>query len=717
MTAADIAEAPETGGEAEARRVVSRIVSRIALLAIGLMLVGAATLSFVAVEVFDDHLDASLTAKATTIGWILSEDFGRAAALGLPLDRLPDVPAFLQEFRASQPEILYLGVLDLASKPIHATGTVAAGELDAVGQLLRDLGDRPLIAGTTVASEHLNTVLHAVESGGRTVAAIVVGVDQQFAQRQFEEMVFDVLTVLMVSLFIAFELILAVLGRSITTPLRHLVTLLERGGRGRLGTRLEFRSGDAVGRVIARYNAIVDALNQHYAALAAKAAGAGGQTAALIAGMGRREGLRHEGQARPRPTTSPLDVRLPLFVFVFSEELQKPFLPLYIRSLATDATWLTPEILIGLPISVYMLVLAVATPFAGGLADRIGIKRIFMLGLIPAIIGFIGSALAQDVIMLLVARATTALGYAAVTIAAQGYIAGVAAPGERATGMSGYVGTIMAASICGMAVGGIVAGELGYRIVFMLAALLAVAAGLSGWRMLARLPSRREVGITQPAAKPGLNGLGLVLSNRRFLALVLFVAIPGKVALTGFLFFSIPLYLAELGAAEAEIGRVMIVYALLVVFLGPVASRLADRGGHTMLFSFIGTLLSGAAIAVLSTWSGMAAVMVAVALFGVAHAVSISPQLALATEVCRREAEMIGQTTILGLLRMLERAGSVAGPLLVAALVASYGFEGAMLFTGIGIALAALAFVAAGSSGRSDKARARRAAEARPAAA
>ena len=277
-TAADSAATPETGGEAEARRVISRIVSRIAVLAIALMLIGAATLSFVAVQIFDDHLDASLTAKATTIGWILSEDFGRAAALGLPLDRLPDVPAFLEEFRASQPEVLYLGVHDLAGKPIHATGAIAPGELDAVVEKLRDLNGRPIVAGVTVASEHLNTVLHGVESNGRTVAAIAVGVDQQFAQRQFEEMVFDVLTVLMVSLFIAFELILAVLGRSITTPLRHLVTLLERGGHGRLGSRLEFQSSDAVGRVIARYNAIVDALNHHYAMLAATAAAAGGQT-------------------------------------------------------------------------------------------------------------------------------------------------------------------------------------------------------------------------------------------------------------------------------------------------------------------------------------------------------------------------------------------------------------------------------------------------------
>ncbi len=691
LTAFDpTAATPAKGGELEARRIVSRLVLRIATLAVALMLLGATALSYVAVRIFDRDLDTLLAAKAAALGWVLSEDFGRAAALGFPLDRLPDVPRFLEEARSGHAEILYLALLDPAGVPIHATGGIAPDDLSIMTEAIRGASADSPIESMRLESERLNMVLQSVVRDGKSVAAVAVGVDQQYAQRQFEEMVFDVLTVLMVSLFISFEILLAILGRSMITPLRHLVTLLERGSHGRFVTRLEHRSADSVGSVIDAYNKVVDMLHRRYAGLSAKAAAAGHAMASVL-DIGHRAGLHADGRPRTLPATSALDVRLPLFLFVFAEELQKPFLPLYVRDLAVGETWLSPEILIGLPISVYMLVLAIATPFAGSLADRFGIKRIFLAGLLPAIVGFIGAAAAQDVVSLLIARSTTALGYAAVTIAAQGYIAGVTTSGERATGMAGYVGTIMIASICGMAVGGIVAGELGYRIVFFLAAILAALAGIAGMQMLAAF--RAHDGDTGVRRTSTLAALGIVLSNRLFLALVVFVAIPGKIALTGFLFYSVPLYLAALGTGEAEIGRLMILYALLVIFAGPVLSRLADRAGHTMLFTFAGTLLSGLAIALLDGWQGALAMVVAVGLLGIAHAASISPQLALATEVCRKEVAELGQTTILGLLRMLERIGSVGGPLLVGALVAWRGFEAAMLLTGLGIAVAAVAFL------------------------
>jgi MFS-type transporter involved in bile tolerance (Atg22 family) len=41
--------------------------------------------------------------------------------------------------------------------------------------------------------------------------------------------------------------------------------------------------------------------------------------------------------------------------------------------------------------------------------------------------------------------------------------------------------------------------------------------------------------------------------------------------------------------------------------------------------------------------------------------------------VCAREVEAMGQTTVLGVFRILERVGSVAGPFLTAFLVATLG--------------------------------------------
>lgn len=677
-----------------ARRLTARLRWSLVLGALLLMLTATAVLTLATFRNFDDHLSRSLEAKSATLAWVLAGDFERASRYGLPLQRVPGVTDYLESMRQDHPEVLYLALLDAGGRPLRWTGTIGAADLQRVAAEARGLmqtGDPAAVA--RLESDALRLVVHGIAGpDGETLAAVAIGIDQLYAWRRVQDMVADILTALLVSVFIAFEIALALLVRSTATPIAALLGLLDRARSGELGTRLEHRAGDEVGRAVQRFNSLVENLNARQAALAALPA-----ASATAASLAQRFGLRG-ARLHAETLATPLDVRLPLFVFIFAEELQKSFLPLYVRSLTTEIHWITPEVLVGLPISVYMAVLALATPWAGSLADRFGVGRIFLAGLVPAVLGFLGAALAPDLWSLLAARAATAFGYAAVTIAAQGYIAAVTPRHERAQGMSVFVGTLMAASICGTAVGGLLAAEFGFRPVFGVAALLGLLAGWLGWRMLAHLPRNGGDGPARPHL--GFAALRLLLSNPRFLALLLFAAIPGKIVLTGFVIFGIPLYLADLGASSADTARVILAYSLLVVFLGPWASRLADRSGGTLAFTFLGTLLSGLAVASLDLWGGLLAATAAVAALGFAHAISISPQIALATQVAGAEAERLGQTTVLGLLRMTERIGSVAGPLAVGALVAWQGFETAMLLTGLAVVAAAFAFLALNLGGR-----------------
>ena len=144
--------------------------------------------------------------------------------------------------------------------------------------------------------------------------------------------------------------------------------------------------------------------------------------------------------------------------------------------------------------------------------------------------------------------------------------------------------------------------------------------------------------------------------------------------LTGFLFYAVPLYLGQLGVSEAEIGRIMMLYSLVIVFAGPWLSRISDRYGAGQWMVFAGTLLSGLAMAILWGRSDRIGVIIAVLAVALAHAASISPQIALLPALCQREIERVGETAILAILRMVERVGSVIGPVLVAAWVTEFGF-------------------------------------------
>ena len=93
-----------------------------------------------------------------------------------------------------------------------------------------------------------------------------------------------------------------------------------------------------------------------------------------------------------------------------------------------------------------------------------------------------------------------------------------------------------------------------------------------------------------------------MLASWRFVGLAVFAAIPAKIILTGFLFYAVPLYLSRLGVSQAETGRIMMLYSLVIVFAGPWLSRFSDRNGYGRWMVFAGTL--GAGLAMMILWGG-----------------------------------------------------------------------------------------------------------------
>ncbi len=667
--------------------VLSRTRRRILLLTLALVVTAAAALSYYAAVLFEDALAPEVLRKSETVAEFLASDVERAISYGIPLNKLVAVSEYFEEKRAGHPEIQFIALHGADGELLHVAGTdVSEDEKGAAEE-----GARQLVAGAP--AESIDThgyylVMRPVRAPAGVAAVIVIGTDSQFVHRQLQELAYDVVVILLVSLFLAFEIAVALLVTSAVTPINLLVRLMRAAADGDLRRRISYRANDEIGHAIGRFNASVQAVNDQAGRIAARLnEDVGPDLRNRFQAIGERFGLAPAGAADVKAPPSAVDVRLPLFIFILAEELQKSFLPIYVGSLPGRVAWLSPEILIGLPISVYMLTLALATPFAGSFADRYGTRRIFLLGLIPAFAGFVGSALAATVLELIVFRALTAAGYAMCTIAAQGFIIQVTVKHERARGMSTFVGVLMAASICGTAIGGILADRIGYRAVFMCAAILALVAGALALRML----SSEAPPLAQTASSRfRLVDFWLVLTNWRFLFLLLFAAIPQKIVLTGFLFYAVPLYLASLGTSEAEIGRVMMTYSLVIVFLGSWFSRISDEKGLGWWMVLIGTLVSGLAMALLWARADIYGVLAAVLVVAVAHSASISPQLALLPEICRDEIARIGETSVLSILRMLERIGSIAGPLLVAGLVAELGFVNGLVLVGVMVAVLSL---------------------------
>ncbi|MCB1886333.1 MAG: MFS transporter [Rhodocyclaceae bacterium] len=397
--------------------------------------------------------------------------------------------------------------------------------------------------------------------------------------------------------------------------------------------------------------------------------------------------VRHvTGTAGGAPAAPLMRIRAPVFTFILAEELTRPCLPSYIGRLASDGAGAVAPLVVSLPIALFMLIVALGQPVLGRWSERIGRRRALLTGALVGAVGFVGSGFSQGLYDLIAWRAVCALGYAVVFSAGQGYVLEQAGEAGRTRGFAVFVGAIMAATVCGPSIGGILADQLGQRATFLVSALLCIAALVPMWGLAGRGGAAPQVA----SQREGFGGLVRLLANRRFAALTCFAAIPAKVLLIGVLFYLVPLYVVDLGHGQAMAGRLIMLYGLLMVLLVPVAARHGEGFARRVALVGGGLAASGAGGFAVAAMPDLAGLFALAALLGLGQALSISAQAALVGELCRDEIASHGVDAVYGAYRMLERLGNVAGPLVAGVLVASTGYAGAFAILGGGALACAL---------------------------
>ena len=167
-------------------------------------------------------------------------------------------------------------------------------------------------------------------------------------------------------------------------------------------------------------------------------------------------------------------------------------------------------------------------------------------------------------------------------------------------------------------------------------------------------------------------------------------ALPSRTVLTGFLFFLVPLYLDSLDFGGAAIGRTMMVYFLVLLVMNQAAALIADRfQNHGMLIVVGGISVAAGCLLFVSTTDALL-LACGVALIGLGQSFVMTPQVAVLPTYFRSETEAFGTGPVTAAFRVVERAGSIAGPLLAGSIVAFAGLQHAGRLLGYGIAATTL---------------------------
>lgn len=634
---------------------------------------------------FEQALAPEMAKKVATVGASIRQLVIKATENGIAFDQLYGVEEKFAEVDSEIPEITYFSITDVQGRVLYQRPSTSPemarylASADVLGLLgMPEGAPVPVRVGS-----HLMVSMPIVR-GSEGLGLLHLGVELRFVDDLVLEMLYDVLVVLVVSLFFTLELLHVMAGAKLEQSLGALGDAFARGAAGDFSVPRKRRGDLAFGAVIRLLERTLVRVGKGYQALAheleaARSAPAHERPPGLAAAQARLQALggRYKWGSAASPGASTQDgeltkVRAPLFVFILAEELTRSFLPGYVQDLLVPIPGLSPQLVLGLPIALFMLIVALGQPYFGVLAERWGNRRTMLTGAAIAAGGLAASAMAASVLDLLLWRSACAVGYAMVFVSAQAYVLEHSGTSSRAASFSIFIGAIMVATVCGPSIGGILADNLGERWTFALAAVLALASMAS----IRQLPERSADAPPRPAARvPRLREIGSLLGNRPFVVLTGLAAMPAKILLTGLCFYLMPLFVTHQGGSQAMAGRVLMTYAVVVVLLSPLAARWATTRERMEWLVGGGLVLSGLGGLVLLLGAGMPHLFAALALVGAGQALSMSAQSALVGEHCTQAIRQLGEGAVYGVYRLLERLGNAVGPLLAAALVMAQGYR------------------------------------------
>lgn len=646
------------------------LIARVVVVAVLLLTMAVAFVSHSALRSFEVELRPELEREASVVGGIGARTLQRAVELGVPFRGLSGLDEYLASLLTAQQGLSYVLLADAEGQRIASAGDGAASfsglpagtaPPERGGAVIRQLGGS------------YDAALPILEDG-RIVGWMHVGISRERLDTVLNDTRWDVLIVLLVVLLATSEFLRFSLFRTVSAPVELVSRLQARLAAGDWTLRAQDNIVSEAGRVVRHLNVLVRRMNDRFDRLRwmATQTGAPSRAATVLDGVCQR--LRFGvTTVQDGLGTGAASGRLPLFLFVFAEQLSTSFNPIYALELAGGQGGIIGA---ALPIVAFVAAVALFTPFGGSVVARRGPRDAMLIGLVPAALGHVGAALAPDLTTFAIARGICGAGYAIVTIACQVHLAQEAPKGRVARSLGGFTAAVMTGAVCGTAIGAVLADRVGFRVTLTFSMVLVVLTTLLVLRnfVAGGGSEQKSMGLWRSARA--------AFSEPRFALLVLFAAIPAKVLLGGFIFFLAPLELRELGLSQAAIGRNIMLYGLCMLPAIVVGAWLTDRTGRGGLIIALAGVINGFAL-LLPLWLDRdMALPIAIIGTGLAQGLAAAPMLAIIPGLSMVRGAP-NSAAMLSFLRLGERFGSVIGPPAAAALLALGSGQQTMLALGV----------------------------------
>jgi predicted MFS family arabinose efflux permease len=370
---------------------------------------------------------------------------------------------------------------------------------------------------------------------------------------------------------------------------------------------------------------------------------------------------------------------LGLLVFSASSQIMiiSPILPQIGAELAIADT------LLGTLVTAYSLMVGIFAIISGPISDRVGRRRILLLGAGLMTVALAAHVFVTDYISFLAVRVFAGMGGGILSGAAVSYVGDYFPYNRRGWALGWVMSGSAFGQIFGIPMGVVMAGQLGFRAPFYLFGLTMALTFILIWFHLPQPPLvKRE------------DRLSLAGAARDYLAMLRRKEIAAAAVVFFLMFLGISVYVVyfptwlerTVGFSSNQIASLFLVGGIANVLTGPQAGRVSDRIGRRVM-----VLLScvGLFFVMLATTPLVRSIWMAYPLFFltmVLVAMRISPFSALLTALVpdRNRGSLMSLTVALGQLGF-GLGGALAGPLYAEFGYASNTFIGAVSVLGMGL--------------------------------
>lgn len=652
-----------------------RTAKNLLFIIFGVMLISQFVYTFQNITMFNTQYGKLTDEQVKELGQTVQTQVEYALRVGVPLERLGKVDDFLQDVVDGAPDLAFIDI---------------------------EAGDKVMFSAERSRDTVKTIEVPILAPDNEQVGVIKLGINQEI-KRHSRRILFDLFTIVAAALLITYELLIFLTSKIVQVPGEEAV----RAANCQIANLepINYRTNSyELGLFLAEVKPLVESMRRRLNLLTeeirllservATSVGKGREKLTSLIEEKRCEVARILGGASKfSRIVNPSHVRPVVFTFILGSNLHSSFLPLFARDLLKTPTfldaWFSEKMLMGLPISAYMITVTLTMLFLGTkLLRNLTPLRALVGSLVLTAVGLVLSGMAQNIVHLILARMLCAVGFAIIVYEGRLFIVDNAPPEKRAYYLAGYTTAFSGGMFCSLIIGGIMADYFSYRIVFFMAAAIMLFVLIFCYVVFAGVESA-DKGSAKHSGGFGAY-MKLCFKDISLLAVTL-QGIITRILFVGLFYYCLPIFLKS-RFSYADIGRMLMFYGLTSVFLATFLNRSikdADQGRHLV---FRSNMMLGLAFAAFyfipfdSSAAYVAAAIGGVVIMGVANSITFPSQvnLLLATYTTQK----VGNRTVLAVYQSLERVGSALGPIFFGALATvmdihkAIGFGGALCIVG-----------------------------------